>query len=391
MILFLITVLLGFIFFYDILRYNKHKTVCYNLLLIILILISGLRYRIGIDSLSYEMFFNSLPALYNLNFDNFVSYEPLFVIFLASVKTIFNSWVVVQLIHAAFINTVAFYFIKKWTNFWFIGALIYFVWLFYVNNCEEMRQSISGAILLLSIDSLLKRRLILYYVLFSIACLFHRSFIFFFFLPMVMTVKTNHLLSYAIFSILFLIGEILREKFTMMNSIDHLAYFNETLNTKLINYSNSRYSEKVILSFSNYLNFILSQVAIYLFTSHYLRKHKASQIKLEPFLFIYFIVAILSFRFIMFYRYIHYLAFFPIIYLSEALGYSGILHLRKKSLKEFLIFICLLIFFFIPRINSFFRYDDDGRTKRYSRFYPYYSVLSNRKDIDRERFYMYMN
>ena len=88
----------------------------YYFVLFIFVLISGLRWKVGGDTLAYHSGFESIPPLNGLAkyiARSSYTWEPLFTLSLSLVKTFTKEFWVFQLIHAIFINTVIFRFIKK--------------------------------------------------------------------------------------------------------------------------------------------------------------------------------------------------------------------------------------------------------------------------------------
>ena len=92
----------------------RGKKYFYIIAFIILTLLSGLRYRIGVDTLQYEQWFEyRLPVLSqikqsDLSISN--AYGPLFVLLASVIKSLGASWVIFQLVHSFILNLSVFIF-----------------------------------------------------------------------------------------------------------------------------------------------------------------------------------------------------------------------------------------------------------------------------------------
>ena len=108
---------------------NMTKLVPYMILLIFVILISGLRYRVGIDTLNYMEVYNSLPSANNISdiFDSEGNYSmrPLFLLLVVISKLFSNDFWVCQLLHAIILNSCVFYFLYKESKYPFFCVAMY--------------------------------------------------------------------------------------------------------------------------------------------------------------------------------------------------------------------------------------------------------------------------
>jgi hypothetical protein len=69
--LFLLIILIIQIIVYDLKGVKANKKVNFYLILFILILISGLRYRIGLDTIRYMSHFENMPTIFNVSLNDF--------------------------------------------------------------------------------------------------------------------------------------------------------------------------------------------------------------------------------------------------------------------------------------------------------------------------------
>mgnify|MGYP002903590012 FL=1 len=84
----------------DLKHYRKLSSVCICVIIVFLILIAGLRYRVGGDSLHYIDTYTSMPTWKNWEFFSFdEGYGPLWYLFCAISKTLGADFVYLQLLH----------------------------------------------------------------------------------------------------------------------------------------------------------------------------------------------------------------------------------------------------------------------------------------------------
>ena len=85
------------------------KTLCYNVMLMVLVSIAGFRYRLGIDTVVYEEMYHYIPVISEWTVNNIFE-EPItdigYMIFVSIFKTLFGSWEVVQFFIALFIHGI---------------------------------------------------------------------------------------------------------------------------------------------------------------------------------------------------------------------------------------------------------------------------------------------
>ena len=108
-IILFVTSLLGVVQ-YDINRHNRTKKIAWYFLFCYVILLVGLRYRVGSDTLVYIWGYDRLPSWGELNWSEIWSYEfqPLYVLLCAIAKSISPDFTVLQILHAFIINSCIF-------------------------------------------------------------------------------------------------------------------------------------------------------------------------------------------------------------------------------------------------------------------------------------------
>ena len=100
---------------YDILENNSYKWTHYKIVVTLLILVAGLRWRIGSDTVGYASEFYLSHDLFHLEWGDFESpmRMPLWVLLNATCKSIWNDFLLVQFVVAAFGIGMIGHFIRK--------------------------------------------------------------------------------------------------------------------------------------------------------------------------------------------------------------------------------------------------------------------------------------
>ena len=97
---------IGLSYHYDYLGKRTNKFVFYSISLITLILLTGLRYRIGLDTIRYEGHHDEIPTLWGLTASKFQESdrEPLYLILSAVAKTISSEFWALQMLQSILVN-----------------------------------------------------------------------------------------------------------------------------------------------------------------------------------------------------------------------------------------------------------------------------------------------
>lgn len=383
-----IAILVVLIGIYDLHGINKHKYVFYYLVLIILVLTAGLRFRIGLDTIRYMSSFNELPTLFNLSQYNFndTRYDPIYFLLVIISKTIYNDWVFFQIIHAFLLNSVIFYFIRKNTNYIFFGALLYYIFCFTNFNFEVMRESIAVAFFLLSLNSLINRSWFKYYVFAFVAFLTHSSAMVLFFIPFFTNFKITKSIYLYLIGV-FIISILIRD---YVEPLLELISITDSISEKT-----TRYLDSEIGLLGKRLNIlgVLNNFIIYilfpLLSIYFLKLKFRIKYKFEFLVALNFFVAILVIQYALFYRYFNYFILIDIILFAEFGG-----RLSQYVSSKYSMIVVSATFFgviFLQVYSYFAPIDRYSQLKLYSRYYPYSSVLNPEIDPDRERLFRYYN
>lgn len=178
---FLVTFLSIIIF--DINRKRGGKLV-YYLLYIYLVLLIGLRFKVGGDTINYMGYFEWQDDLENIQFTFGDLLQPGYNLLVGVSKTISPKFYVFQLIHSFLINTLLFVFIYKNVPYKFTALFcLYFVCYLYF-TCEILREVISILIFAFLYKPLVNKKWITYYLGVAVCVMFHLSSLILIFFPL---------------------------------------------------------------------------------------------------------------------------------------------------------------------------------------------------------------
>ena len=364
---------------YDINGKTEYRDQWYNAVLIILILIAGLRFRLGEDTINYIwMFYHDFPEFYDLDIDAFLSsgQPPLWILLNSIVKTIGGRFFVVQIIQAAILNVLMLKYFKKHSSYPFACVVFYFIWRYQWFSMVVMKAAIALSFMLFANDFFLEKKYIKGLVIMLLATGFHQSSIVLFIIPFLTWIRLN-IIGVIMLIAAFFVGAFLQSKLGDVFALFEAA---EGVSNKL-----DGYLESDFMTQNHNINYFLLQIfplIIYSILSilYLKRNNKESHIlQLEPFLVIALIFQMMEFSIDIMYRFIYALSPYYILFIVQYIfDYSK----RSLNLKRSLAYtrtfgILLPLFFSIAYIWPLTNVD----------FYPYSSVLEKSIDEDREKFY----
>ena len=362
---------------YDIIGIEKNKNISYYIALFVLTLIAGLRYKVGGDTLTYFEDFKNTPYLYQLFSFDFEehSFEPFWIIFQSICKSLINDFAFFQLIHAIFVNTIIFWFIKKNTAHCFTAIFLYFCWPFFYFNMEIMRESIAIALFLIGYDSFKNKKWILFYSIATISFLFHSSALVLFLFPFLKALRFNF------FGFLLIALTITLSSY--YKNLIEVGFFFTRISSKLITYLNTEglNINGIIMGFL--LNICLPIFFIW-FHQKFILKYQKFKDLFFAFIFLSFLSLIIQGS----YRFLNYFTVFVIIFLADFL--MGILKKKKESILIRIVFVSFFgSLIVIPKIHDLTldtsKYS--AKTRKYNIWYPYSSIIYKEEYYYRSRIY----
>lgn len=376
MIYFLIIIWLAFLsYHFDIKGRTKNYKIWYYSVLIVLILLSGLRYRIGSDTPNYiDRFYHSYPSLENYSLNDYpIGNDPLYVLINSVVISIGGRFFILQLLQASFVIILIFNYIKKHCQFVFTCALVYFIMCYVQFNFEIMRASMSIAVSLYANDYALKKKWTKAYLLYFTAILFHIQAIFLTLVPLFLFLRLNRK-GYLLLLVAFLGGLIVQRTF---GALIELISFAEQVQTKGLSYADNEVYNNSGGNINFYIVHIFPALFYTLFSIRYIRKHCCSDklLKLEPLAILGLIFLLIQMNIQIVSRYVDCFAIYMVMFIADC---AVMLARRSKRQIHLATLNCALIFF--PLVSlTIYQYK-----WCYERLIPYNSVINRKIDKARE-------
>ena len=375
-VLFLLMVL---IFRYDITGIKVGRDTWYVIVLIILVLIAGLRWRLGEDTTVYlNQFYYVIPRIKDISSEDLnIGSKPLWLLLNSAVLSTGGRFWMVQLIHATVINVLLFAYFKKHCQFIFTCVFFYFIWSYFNQNMQEMKASFSVVLCLYGNDYLLEKKRIKGLSLYLLGCLFHFSTLLILVTPLVLWLKFNKTGIWIII-ISYFMGFVLKDNF---DNFLMMLDFDEDIMYKAEHWAEGMDKEWTIFY---YLVNVAPYVIYAIISLRILKlKHLDDKfLKLEPFVILGIITFMIEINVRMFYRYTHFYLPYFIILFSTVICSS----IRKHKELTFARIVGNYLFF-LPVFFAISMYFISA--KRYKMYYPYSSVIERKIDWDRENLYNY--
>ena len=353
----------------------------YYFILVVLILFAGLRYRVGSDTLMYMSMFYEWPKLDELRYFDFATatYNPLWYIFAALARSIYDDFTTLQIMHAVIVNCTFFWFFRKYCpKYYFSAILLYYVGYFCYFNMEVMRESLCICVLLLSTSFLLEKKWLLYYPMCVVGLFIHYSAAIMLVLPFLLLFKRP---SWK-WEVVILLGIVVVMRVVNVPMLV-LSLFG--LNDQLILLIGGYIEEmrNVMGIISELLNFFPIFIFIYLREKHQITEEN----DFTPLMMGTVVVYALAMNVGIFSRFINYFVPFILVYSVNTVYRALYWKFRDYQMS------CLLCVaaFFVLNFNMIRFYTKDmsesyPNTRAYVRYIPYHSVLNPKIDEHRERF-----
>ena len=389
---------LGLSYHFDYLGKHTNKYTFYSISLTILILLSGLRYRIGLDSIRYEGHHIETPTLFELNATVFQdsSYDPLFIFLSSIAKTVSSEFWVLQMLQSILVNIIFFRFIRLNTKNIFLGVLLYYVGLYINFNCEVMREACAVSMFLLGWEYLKKDKIIHFSFYCILACGFHISSILLLIIPILKIFHIWNLLRINKYTIFILIGVLFVGYYIQAIFFDYLKLLSlgDSFSSKVNRYTDSDLAYSV-LNINGIISAVCRNIFFPFLSIILLKQHRTYRIdtNLEPMVLLSLIFAVFTIPIAIFYRYTNYFLPFAIIAICNFMYIPRIYLSTKKyiKLKHFGSWYIILFPMLFFQIYSFNAKEGGSQFKAYMRYYPYSSIIFENKDANRESLFLYRN
>ncbi|MPQ46456.1 hypothetical protein GCQ56_05485 [Marinifilum sp. N1E240] len=374
-------VLLLFTFKFDVSKQVRGRKFSIYFASFLLIILSGFRYRIGLDTMQYMKYYEYIPTFDILTYQDiiFSPHAPLYFIIEVFAKTISPDFFVLQIIHAVFVNLIIVNFFKKHTKYVFTAILLYYLTLYVSFNFEVMRASMAIAIFLGSYDYLRQKKWIMYYIFCVLAIMMHVSAIILLIIPFLTKLKmTKYGIFYLFIAIILsiIIGENIKFIFEKIAVSKSLIRKSEL-------YLNSQYSGQVLNIFG-VITTVISNVLLPYLAVVRLKKIKNKRLDYEFLIILCILMSIFSINVQIFVRYIQF--FFPFLLLAftDLIGLTIYTRYSNKSINLKVTFIMVL--FLVLKLKGQYFADISG-ISNYNRYLPYSSILTKEESILREKMF----
>ncbi len=362
----------------------RYKKFWINFLLTILIIIPALRFRVGGDTLSYMDEYDNMPSLSNFGiYKDYIEsrYQPLWILFVATLKSISSSFVLFQIIHAIIINSIIFHILKKHGKFIFIAIFLYYIYAYFRLNFEVLREAIAICIFALSINSIINRKWVSFYFYAIIAFLFHDSAMILLPMPFLYDRRINFIWTILILSvslIFFINANVFFEK------IISLGILSDDFILRAFMYieSNNEFTTKGVFFY------LLTHIIFPLFI-YKIGKSNGVQTIIDKFFLFYIFVGLISSVIPGLYRFANYQIIFSILYFSNFINQICIRNKKNRLIKvNKLVFITIISIVITYRV-FLIQFRDTSHnypgTKYYNLYYPYYSIFNPIEYYPREQ------
>lgn len=380
---------------YDVLGGKRHKCFHFYAIIILLILVSGFRYRLGTDTYTYINEFESYNDLSHFSMDDLYRfrYTPIWVL-LNTVGKTFGSFVFVQFVvctlHIGLLGKVL---RRLCPSLLFSSFLFYYLFDYFVFNMEIMRESVAISFFLMALLAMDKGKkfLVCVYVIFAFMFHAYSLLVFVLFLLWYKVLRQRTLLSSAVVVCLAVVCIINKSLLTdlLINSV----IGTDTIYTNsIIGYTLSDRYGNVDFSWKGYLvMFSLPVIYIgilFLTKKNYITCVNISRGIFESAIFFAMVLILLQYSLAIIGRMYNYFHVFTFLLIA--------LFFRQMYMKVYgfhqrvRIYLLLMIFPLFFSYKQWIRTDNlVANLKNYSRYYPYSSVFNKEKNVNREMIYTY--
>lgn len=376
--------LLFFYYHYDLRKAKDHKDIVYILICIALICIAGFRYRIGYDTTNYMAEF-SLPYIPHLSdFSLSADYggDFLWVLINSFAKSIGGGFYTVQFIQAIIVNTVVFWFIKKYSPQPFLGILLFFLFQWWNYCFEAMRESIAIAFYLFGLDALISQNSIKkYYLRVWPAILAHTFGFIVLLFPLIRHIRINRYLPVIVvlFSIVCIsLSDILT------NLVEGVMTFqiDSSATSKMIKYIDSDVYGEANLSLAGIISLIISRIIPISVFIYVLYKNRQPETDVFiPYLITYIFVVCLRMAVPIFFRFFNYFEIMLIIAITQTMQITKPGTFRRLLSSSVLAFMIL--------IRSYELTKPESTSRVYNRYIPYNSFFTEDYNEKSEAIFRY--
>lgn len=403
MIYFIILGALFFLtFYYDYCQNRQGRLFWYVVMMVLLILVAGLRYRIGVDSIRYENYYEHLHTLTNLRSGDFkdTRFAPLYIILASACRTITSDFTLLQMVVAIIVNGTVFFFFYKNTPHIFLATTFYYICLYLNLNTEVVREALAVCIFLWAWPFFRKGQWLIYYLFCVLAFFFHVSALVMVLLPIFWIPGIRWFFTFGrqtYFIVLALIAVGFFVQIYFFDFIKAIA-FTENMAERAEVYKESDLGGNT-LNITGALGEVFKLMLYPFLALYFLNKGKSKQaldsdsglLKMEMMTLMSIYTAALTLGIAILSRYQNYFMFFAIAAVSTCVFSELPGKGRKRYRIKFVMWVAVLLPLFAMQFYSlyFSNFNKSGTLKNYMAYYPYYHRMDPQEDPDRENVIRY--
>lgn len=378
-------------FLYDFCGYRKRRKLHLLISLCMLVLVAGLRYRIGSDTVVYMDDFKYYPVLSGLQWNDFTDtrHDPLWILLNVCCKTLCNDFTIVQcVVSLVHISLMTKFWKKVCPSFLFSVLLFYYMFEYLKMNMEVMREAIALPLVLIALLALSERRGWKAVLLVITAAMFHRwsavVFVLFWCFYRLFTFSRSVAMCIVTFFMLMAVAE----RNWIYSLTENLTQFDSPYTRSIAFYSTTEKYMMQDLNWKGILSLFGSAVA-YLLMNASCRGDYGKYLRIDVRIFesviLFSIILInLKYSFQIFYRFYDYFQTFTsllaIIWFARLTNKT---YAYRKRLVLYVFCMVIPVFYTVKSLTVYFA-DNPTDSKRLSIYYPYYSVLDPKEDRKRE-------
>lgn len=363
---------------------------------LLFVVLGGLHYRVGFDSLQYERFYDQLKPLNSISAKEIDSsrFATGFILLASFTKMIDPEPVLLYFIESGFVCGVVTWFFKRNTNHPFFALLMFFCYMFTIFIFEEIREAIAVGFFLLAWPAFKSNNWLKWYLLSFCALAFHTSATIMFVVPLILLPGIKQLFFFGkrtiiIAAFMIVLSLIIKAKFGDIFKVLAVTQALSDLTTKYDNtvYVNNTLNVFGILAFfiRQIIYPVLALISLNSFKNSF--KGKRGFKKLEMLVMASIYITILNIGVPILGRLNNYFFFFSIIIVSDWV-FSYIKFHNKKVRLQFAYWVILLLPMFGMQFYSYYwaKANKSGTNKAYMAYYPYTSYLNKEKNPERMSF-----
>lgn len=378
-------------FLYDFCGYRKRRGLHLLFSLTVLVLVAGLRYRVGSDTVMYMDDFKNYPVLSGLRWDDFadVRYDPGWVLLNVCCKTLCNDFTIVQCVVSLIHICLWQKFVKKvCPSFFFSALLFYYMFEYLKMNMEVMREALALPLILFALLALSERRGWKTVLLVIIAAMFHKwsAVVFILFWGFYRLFTFSRPIAMCVVTFIMLMTVVQRD--WIYSLVESPVQLDSPYARELAFYSTTERYMMRDLNWKGILS-VCGSVVAYLLMNVSCRGDYGKYLRIDARIFesviLFSVVLIcLKYSFMIFSRFYDYFQTFTSLL---AIIWFARLTAKTYAYRERLVLyaFCMVIpVFFAYKFSFNTRFDLNPEKKNVIRYYPYYSVLNPKEDRERE-------